>query len=313
MTTTVCIATWQDGLFMIANGASRRELAGRAVRALAPDGRNGLLAIVDGRSLYRRAPEGVWNLLAHAETELACCVALADVVYLGTDEATLLRVDAAGHVERLHGFEAVAGRDTWYAGTTRVDGQLVGPPLGVRTLTTTADGAALLANVHVGGIPRSTDAGASWRPTIDIDCDVHEVRAHPDRAGIVAAATAAGLAMSRDGGSTWRIEARGLHEVHCSAVAFSGDDVLVSAATDPFAVRGAVYRWCAKEPRALVPVRGGLPEWLERGVDTGCIATNGAVIAIIDRGGNLYLSTDDGNTWSHAADGIPGPLCLQVL
>jgi hypothetical protein len=63
----------------------------------------------------------------------------------------------------------------------------------------------LLAYVHVGGIPRSTDGGATWQPTIDIDNDVHEVRAHPRRPDIVMAATAIGLCTSRDRGLTWEV------------------------------------------------------------------------------------------------------------
>jgi RND family efflux transporter MFP subunit len=35
-----------------------------------------------------------------------------------------------------------------------------------------------LVNVHVGGIPRSVDSGATWAPTIDVDADVHEVKDH---------------------------------------------------------------------------------------------------------------------------------------
>jgi hypothetical protein len=88
----------------------------------------------------------------------------------------------------LAGFDAVAGRDTWYAGAAIVDGKLMGPPLGIRSMAATCDGAVLLANVHVGGIPRSTDAGLTWQPTIDIESDVHQVCAHPSRPDIVIAA-----------------------------------------------------------------------------------------------------------------------------
>jgi hypothetical protein len=105
-----------------------------------------------------------------------------------------------------------------------IDGQRVGPPLGIRSIAATADGAVLLANVHVGGVPRSTDGGATWQPTIAIDSDVHEVRAHPHRPGVVMAAAAIGLCTSRDGGVTWNVEQEGLHAAYCSAVAFAGDD-----------------------------------------------------------------------------------------
>jgi Neuraminidase (sialidase) len=78
-------------------------------------------------------------------------------------------------------------------------------------MTATSDGTVLLVNVHVGGIPRSTDGGTTWHPTIDIDHDVHDVCAHPTRPGLVAAAAARGLGVSRDGGATWTVEVEGLH------------------------------------------------------------------------------------------------------
>ena len=50
---------------------------------------------------------------------------------------------------------------------------------GIRSITATLDRAVLLANVHVSGVSRSTDGGVTWQPSIDVDSDVHEVRAHP--------------------------------------------------------------------------------------------------------------------------------------
>ncbi|HIF34888.1 MAG TPA: hypothetical protein EYG57_12310 [Planctomycetes bacterium] len=82
----------------------------------------------------------------------------------------------------------------------------------------------------------------TWRPTIDIESDVHEVRAHPTRPDIVIAAAAIGLYISRDAGESWSVEREGLHTTYCSAVAFSGNDMLVSASMDHFADEGAVYR-----------------------------------------------------------------------
>ena len=181
----------------------------RSERSHPTDG-GGALAIVNGRSLRRRAPDGVWSTIATTELDLACCVAVGDVIYVGTDDARVLRVGADGALEQLRGFDAVAGRETWYAGSAVINGQRVGPPLGIRSITATPDGAVLLANVHVGGVPRSTDGGATWQPTIDVESDVHEVRAHPNRSGVVMAAAAIGLCTSRDGGVTWDVEQAGL-------------------------------------------------------------------------------------------------------
>ena len=310
---TVLVATWGDGLFAVSAGTRDHELANHSVRALAPDGHGGALAIIDGRSLRRRAPAGVWSTIATAEFDLACCVTAGGVVYVGTDDARVLRVSAAGEIEQLRGFDGVAGRDTWYAGSAVINGKRVGPPLGIRSITATSDGAVLLANVHVGGIPRSVDGGVTWQPTIAIDSDVHEVRAHPNRPGIVAAATAIGLSTSNDGGATWEVEKAGLHATHCSAVVFAGDDILVSAAAGPFAPQGAIYRRGFDEHGPLVKVAGGLLAWLDRKTDTRCIAAHGSAVAVADMGGNLYVSADTGRTWSRRADGIPTPSSVLIV
>jgi hypothetical protein len=311
-TPTVLAATWRDGLFVVTPESRHQELAGQPVRALAPDGRGGALAIVAGHSLCRRTSDGEWSTIATSEFQLACSVAVGDVIYVGTDDARVLRVSANGKIEQLGGFDAIAGRDTWYAGSALINGQLVGPPLGIRSMTATADGTVLLANVHVGGIPRSMDGGVTWQPTIDVDSDVHEVSAHPTHPGVVIAAAAIGLCISRDGGATWTVEQDGLHALYCSAVAFSGDDILVAASADHFATQGAIYRRPIDGHGRLVPVSGGLPRWIEAIADTGCIATRASTIAVADRS-NLYVSVDAGRTWSCRANGLPTTSSVLIV
>jgi hypothetical protein len=251
--------------------------------------------------------------LATTQMDLACCVAVGDVIYVGTDDARVLRITLDGRLEQLRGFDAVAGRETWYAGSAVINGQRVGPPLGIRSITAAPDGAVLLANVHVGGVPRSTDGGVTWQPTIDVDSDVHEVRAHPTRPGVVMAAAAIGLCASRDCGLTWDVQQEGLHASYCSAVAFSGDDVLVSASVDHFAAQGAIYRRRVDEQDSLVAVGEGLPAWTDGIVDTGCIATGGAAVALADRRGNVYVSVDTGRSWSRRASGVPSPSSVLIV
>ncbi len=312
-TPLVLVATWSDGVFAVAGKTTDHELRGQSVRAIASDGRDGTLAIVNGHSLQRRTPAGLWSTIATTELDLSCCVAVGDAVYVGTDDARVLRVDGDGRFEPLRGFDTVAGRETWYAGSAVIDGQRVGPPLGIRSIAATSDGAILLANVHVGGIPRSTDGGVTWRPTIGVESDVHEVRAHPTRPSIVMAAAAIGLCASQDGGATWDVEQAGLHASYCSAVAFAGDDVLVSASTDHFAAQGAVYRRRVDGHDSLAVVGGGLPAWTDGIVDTGCIATRGSTVALADKTGSLYVSADTGHRWSSRASGLPYPSGILIL
>jgi hypothetical protein len=40
-------------------------------------------------------------------------------------------------------------------------------------------------------------------------------------------------------------------------------------------------------------------------VDTGCIATRASALALADKGGNLYASTDGALIWSCLAKGLP--------
>ena len=310
---TILVATWDDGLFAVTGDGHTQEIANQTVRGLAPDGRGGALAIVGRHSLRRRAPSGEWATVATSEFELSCCMAVRDAIYAGTDDARMLRLrDGSGVLDPLDGFDNVAGRDAWFAGSAIVNGQRLGPPLGIRSVAANSNGSILFANVHVGGIPRSMDGGRTWQPTIDINSDVHEVRAHPADPDIVAAASAIGLCISRDRGSTWTIERDGLHASHCSAVAFSGDDILVSVSTDPFAAQGKIYRRPIRPDGHIVAVEDGIPEWTEGIVHTGCMATNGSTIVAVDRAGTLYLSTDFGHAWSRSSRELPNPISVLV-
>jgi hypothetical protein len=308
---TILVATWSDGLFRVAGDAVHPEMRDGPFRGLAQDGRGGVLAVAGRHALRRRSPDGAWRELARSDRLLSCCAASGDAVFVGTDDAQVLRLREDGALERLAGFDAVAGRETWYAGQALVDGRMMGPPLGIRSMAATRGG-ALLANVHVGGIPRSADGGLTWVPTIDVDSDVHEVCAHPTRPELAIAATAVGLCISRDGGATWNVEQRGLHAPHCSAAGFGREHIYVSASTDPFSQDGAVYRRPIDGDGPLEPVGGGLPRWTEGKVDTGGIAARGSTIALVDWSGRLYVSQDDGASWSAPAVRFPEPsgICL---
>ncbi len=310
---TILVATWGDGLFAITGDGRTQEIANQRVRGLAPDGRGGALAIVGRHSLRRRAPSGEWATVATSEFELSCCMAVRDAIYAGTDDARMLRLSHGGGVlDPIDGFDNIAGREAWFAGSAIINGQRLGPPLGIRSVAANSSGSILFANVHVGGIPRSMDGGRTWQPTIDINSDVHEVRAHQADPDIVVAASAIGLCISYDAGATWTIERYGLHAPYCSAVAFSGDDILVSASTDHFANQGRIYRRPVRPDGDIVAVTNGLPTWINGIADTGCIATDGSTIAVVDRAGTLYLSTEFGLAWSRSSSELPTPSSVLI-
>jgi hypothetical protein len=291
-----------EGLFEL-DGKDLRpddELGERDVTALAVDV-DEVWAIIADRSLLRRDASGGWTEVASSDSyELTCVVASAAGVFVGTEEAHLLRLEDST-LAPVDGLERVEGRDAWYT-------PWGGPPA-VRSLA--ADRARRLhANVHVGGIPRSTDGGASWEPTIDIDSDIHQVLAHPSEPDVLLAAGAVGLAISEDGGSTWRIESDGLHSTYARAVAVADTTVLVTASSGPRGGRAAVYRTTLAPGSRLERCTDGLPEWFDGNIDTGWLAAAGSTAAFAATGGLLFSSDDAGATWTEVADGLPRPRWL---
>jgi hypothetical protein len=299
---SVLVATSDGYHIFTSKGQHLTSLEGHALTAFAPGHLGSWLGIVDGHGLWQHAPDGTWSALATSDARLTWPVAVGDAdVLVGTADARVLRLTGDA-LTPLTGFDETPGRDEWHQ---------VGSPLCVRSMTATADGAAILANVHVGGIPRSTDGGASWQPTIAVDDDVHQVLAHPTDPAVVVAAASVGLCRSTDGGETWTASMAGMHASYARAVTFVGDDVLVSVSDGPFTTGSAIYRASVAggEARKLT---GGLPEWLSGNIDTGCLAANAKQVALADGDGNVWASPADHDEWALVAEGIPGVRAVAV-
>jgi photosystem II stability/assembly factor-like uncharacterized protein len=298
---TVLVGT-ANGLFRLDTDGDPRPVAAGRVRTLTASGAPDAWAVVDD-ALRRLTPDGTWSdAPVSVDADLTTALATSNGVVVGTADARLWRVDDRGAAP-LAGFDEVAGRGTWHAVGSAV-------PY-VRSITTTADGEALLASVHVGGIPRSTDDGATWQPTIDVDDDVHEVRAHPDDPTVVAAAAAVGLAESRDGGASWSVApGAGLHASYLRAVAFADDTVVVGASDGPRGQHAALYRR-PLDGGDFARCEGGLPEWLPTLVDTGALAARGALV-VAGAGDTVFASDDAARTWRVLASGLPQVRALAV-
>lgn len=270
--------------------ASRRDaLGGHEITGIAVGARR-TWAIVDGKTL-RTGDD--WSAVARVDGPPATClVATASDVVAGTEAAHLLRL-GGDRLEPVTSFEAVPGRDTWYTPW--------GDPADVRSIAVGADG-ALYVNVHVGGVARSRDGGGSWTPTVDVEADVHQVVAHPTRAGVVLVASAAGFGLSRDGADSWVFTNDGLHAHYLRAVAVADDLVFVSAATGFRGKRAAIYRK-PLDGGAFACCQTGLPKWFDGNIDTACLAVAGRLVAFGTEDGCLYVSHDAGDTWAlHAKD-----------
>lgn len=276
------------GLHRVDDGHT--ELAGRQVTALGGD-----LALVEGRAVWRN---GDWVGDPLDGPPATCVLPLDGGALVGTAEGHLVRLPAG---ERLASFDEAPGREAWYTPW--------GGPADVRSLAAGPDG-TIYVNVHVGGILRSSDGGASWEPTLDIDLDVHQVTVADD--GSVLAATAQGLAVSADRGDTWNVIDDGLAATYARAVAVSGDTVLLSVSTGPDGHGAAVYRrpLHGDEPFRWSSI--GLPGTLPGNIDTFCLVGAGSVAALGTFAGRVYLSDDAGASWATVAAGPP-VTCLALV
>ena len=274
------------------------ELAGRDVWVV-HDG----WAVLDRHELARRGDGGPVTA-APGGAALTCVAPAPDdpagAALVGTAGAHLLRAGAAW--EPVDGFEQAAGRAGWYT-------PWGGAP-DVRTLST-GPGGTVLVNVHVGGILRSADGGASWAPTIDIDTDVHQVLALGD--GRAVAACAEGLAISADDGVTWTLHDEGMHAPYARSVAVAGDTVLLGVSTGPDGGRAAVYRRPLAGAAAFERCQEGLPEDLGGNVDTfRLVGAPDGTAALATAAGSVYVSGDEGATWKPVGERVPTVRCLLL-
>ena len=277
-------------------------LAGRTVTALAREG-NAVWAIVEGTSLWEHR-RGAWPQRAATDGLPATCVASTPAgVIVGTEQAHLLRL-AGDQLLPVDSFDTTEGRGAWYTPW--------GDPADVRSIAVGGDG-AIHVNVHVGGVARSRDAGASWTGTMDIENDVHQVLAHPTRPEIVLVASAEGFGVSRDGGDSWQLSTTGLHAHYLRAVAVAGEHVLVSASAGFHGRRSAIYRKPLDGGTRFERCAEGLPKWFDDNIDTACLAADGSLVAFGTSDGRIFRSRDAGERWELIAKGLPPVGCVLLV
>jgi hypothetical protein len=275
------------------------ELGGHDITALDASGG---WAVADGKALHQRTGES-WREVAVVPGDPATAlVATPSGVFVGTAGAHLLRLDGDALVP-VPGFDTAPGRDTW--------GTPWGGPPDVRSMAAAPDG-TLFINVHVGGVVRSRDDGATWAPTIDVDADVHQVIVDP-RTGAALVAAAVGFAQSSDGGDSWRIDSGGMHATYSRAIAVAGGHVLLTSSDGPFTRRAALYRRPLGSTKPFEQVTAGLPEWFEDNVDSHWIAACGDEAALVTEDGGVFASTDAGTSWNLLVNGLPRPRAVVAL
>ncbi len=237
----------------------------------------GAYVLLDGNRIAR---VDEYELAPVARVELGNGQSMAAVdggLLLGLEGARLGRLDLfEGGMSAVESFDAVPGRAAWE--------NPAGLSPDLRSIAVT-DAGTWLVNVHVGGVWRSTDRGATWANVVPADDDVHEVA--EGLSGVVVAAAARGFGWSLDDGATWRWTTEGLHAGYCRAAAVDGDVAYLTVSTGPSSRDGRLYR-ATHIGDPFEPCGGGLPESFPFNLDTGCLAA---------REGEVALGTPDGQVW----------------
>jgi hypothetical protein len=229
-----------------------------------------------------------------------CVKSFGDGALVGTETARLFVFDGVETITPVESFDRIPTRDEWYTPW--------GAPPDTRSLTVTADGAALV-NVHVGGVWRSEDD--QWIEVVDVDNDTHSVVAALSGPR-VAIAAAVGHGSSVDGGRTFTWTEHGLHGSYARAVAFAGDYVLLTASTGPFTKHGAIYRCPIDGDGPFEKCTSGLPEWFPYNIDTFQLSANNELAVFGTDDGDVFVSADEGSTWTLAAKDLPPVRCFAI-
>jgi photosystem II stability/assembly factor-like uncharacterized protein len=240
----------------------------------------------------------------------------APVAYAGTEPSNLYRTEDAGRTwELLPALRALPSEPRW---------SFPGRPWThhVRTIALhPADPDVLLVGVELGGVMRSTDAGASWADhNPQAPRDVHAMLTHPLAPDRVYEAAGDGVARSEDAGASWAHVEAGLDRGYAWATAVdpqNPDLWYVAVSSGPFAAHGGgdgEARLMRTTDGAWEPA-GGWGDDADLRRMPYALATlpdrPGAVVAGL-RGGVLLLSEDAGASWTRLRPRLPDVVALAA-
>ncbi len=244
---------------------------------------------------------------SETETQIAepieCAVRVGREILIGTEGPHVYR-HTAGQTTRIDAFDQLDCRDSFYTPW--------GGPATVRSFASTVD-SQIYADIHVGSIMRSPDAGQSWEPVSpDLHEDVHQVATTPAAPDRLYANTANGVYVSEDRGTSWDHRSKGFPYRYGRAVAVHPDDpdcMLASVSRGPHSSpAGQLYR-SADAGVSWEHVAIGYPETVDHNIDTFQIAysRDGRAWATSDR--TLFVSEDRGRSWDQTWT-APGEISL---
>ncbi|MBI3090483.1 MAG: hypothetical protein HYY96_07420 [Candidatus Tectomicrobia bacterium] len=239
---------------------------------------------------------GTWRRLERYPVEHAHSVAVhpqqPERLSVGSEPAAIYQSEDGGASWReCENFRLLPESKDWYFFEPRQPH--------VRALTLAAhDAACLYAGVEVGGVYRSTDAGASWRACLGTHPDVHSLSVTPARPRTLYAATARHPYRSDDGGDTWTEIGSGLPLPYIVPISPAPDDadlVLVACADSSR----------RRSSRLMRSTDGGRtwhePDWpgskRDMAVALAWDFSDSAVVYAGTDKGALYRSGDRGASW----------------
>jgi hypothetical protein len=240
-------------------------------------------------------------------------------------------------------FESTDGGDTWgpVEGFLKHEHRPKWTPgnggLCMHTILPDPDSAErMLVAFSTGGVYRTDDGGASWRPRnhgvrADFYPDkhpefgqcVHKVVHHPSRPGRLFLQNHWGLYRSDDWGDSWTDVANGVPSDFGFAMAMHPHDPETVYIVP---LEGDYFR-CTPEAKLRVyrtrnggaswePLTRGLPQEnayetvLRDALDTDDGERAGVYFGT--RSGKVYASADDGDSWSLVRDGLPPVVCVKA-
>ena len=279
------------------SGTDHQCLGGRGnhrAMAVLPESGAVAVALSDGTLLIlsenetTRIPTGI-------EIPIAALLVVQEnplCLLIGTDQgARVYRLtDETGPAERVETFDALACRGEWYT-------PWGGPP-SVWNFAKTGDGFCY-ADIHVGSVMRSSDAGVSWQPvTPELHKDVHQVVTSPVDDDRVYANTANGVYVSLDRGNSWEHRSQGLPTRYGVALAVHPTDpdlLLAAVQTGPGGGEAYLCRsedrgetWEIINDRLVGPMDRVIPNSVK-------FASDGTAWTVIGR--MLYIGRDRASDW----------------
>jgi photosystem II stability/assembly factor-like uncharacterized protein len=319
--TRIFAATDDHVVRLEADGSAERVLADVAPRAIAVDRHDpdrvyvgtfddGIFITDDAGASWRR-PE-----IAPADARVLAMAAsaAADHVYAGTEPSNLYRSEDYGRTwEPLPALRELPSEPHW---------SFPGRPWThhVRTIALhPIDSGQLTVGIELGGVMRSSDAGASWLDhNPQAHSDAHQLLTHPAVPERVYEAAGQGIAVSDDRGETWTKREHGLDRTYAWAEAVDPERPerwYVSVSRGPFAAHGGgdgesrLLRtdgngWHAIDTWERAPELRRMPYAL--------VAPAADELVVGLRGGVILRSSDAGETWSRVGVELDGVVALAV-